>query len=211
MSEQINPNQESNDETLVLKGGCTRIRRAKKAGGKGITSDLEQLPLSLDIKLEASKIYDSLILPADPRAKPRKQVLAYCIHQADNGLKNEYSNSDIELMCGLQRGDLKKAISKYSKRQPQTKVTGVSSVECQISILLKAVHDDDTARERILQLWKTESKIIAEDIQVNHPKEIAGALIYNYFISNNFTIDRGSYLERTEITDSALRKYLKII
>ena len=199
------------EETLILKGGCTRVRRGKKAGGKGITSDLEQLPVSADIKLEAGRIYDSLILPADPRAKPRKQVLAYCIHQADNGLKNEYSNNDVELLCGLEKGDLKKAISKYSKRQPQTKITGVSSVEDQIPILLRKVEDDDVALERILQLWQTASKSIDEKYLTNHPKEIACAFIYNYFIANNFTIDKGLYLERTGITDSAFRKFQKII
>ncbi len=102
----------------------------KQKGDRSILDELNQHPLSIDIKQRAQRIYQKLG-PRTHRGNKRKQLLFYCMYSADleyhaeNPELQEDSNPLVyQKMLGLSHGEVRKAMSIFSEAQtgyrPQT-------------------------------------------------------------------------------------------
>lgn len=197
-------------QVIVLRGGCTKMRKPQREIKKNIGDDLSSLNFSDIVIRKASEIYNSLNLTKDPRSNPRKMVNFYCIYYAHKELENEINFSSIAEECGIDQKLARKAISKYGKRNTSDSVDTISTVESSVRMICGIMKMNEEYIDSIISIYEN---VIAdhEDLCDSNPKTVAVVLIYTFFTERNFVVNKDKLLDIAEVSSSSFDRHEKII
>ena len=150
---------------------------------KSIRKELENLPLSDEIKDRADKIYGYKAGNNTYRAKVRQEVKFICIKEAFHELGLYKDPREIAAMLGLQRKGMSRGVKRcsylYTGKESTSKepITALNLVPGMLT--QNGVEYDNSHLEDIQRIYEY-TKEYSESINRSNPQSIAAALIYFY-------------------------------
>jgi hypothetical protein len=166
----------------------------KKSSLKSIMKDIENYPISEDLKRKANSIYMDVIA-AGAKKKSRKKLVCFCLDQAGRSLpESMLSSLQIAHMVGVDEGKVIEAI-KYYGSPSNTSYRGVGNY----SEPLDLIHNYG----RQMKLTAVSINMIKEDyvslvtrnpeLKEKPPVTTIAALIYCYKKTNGLHIDQQEF------------------
>jgi len=189
----------------------------KQKGEKSILDELNQYPLSRDIKQRAQTIYQQLG-PRTHRGNKRKQLLFYCMYNAD--LEYRAENPDIQedsnplvyqKMLGLSHGDVRKSMSMFSETQTGYRPkTGKSDP---LGMIRGYCLENHISAEMVGPIKVLGRKILAKDpeLKEEYPQTVAAGLIKYGLMTMGGELDNESFAKNVNLSQATINTMYKRI
>lgn len=153
-----------------------------------ILSDLEQYPLTDDIKNKADVIYNKMI-PRLHRSKIRNQMLFFCVYNAHIELDRDVNPVQLGKMFGLTAGDVQRCDSIFSPLQ--TGYEPPSKITTPTEYLPGFCEKMGISSEATNNIIKLANNILNKDpdLREQHPQTVAAGILKYYTYINGITTD----------------------
>ncbi|AHH01988.1 transcription initiation factor TFIIB [Pithovirus sibericum] len=172
-----------------------------------ILSELSQLEIPDEIRLEANRVYQQLEIPVK-RNKNRKRMIFFCIYRAYDNLYQLKDSRSIADLVGLPYNEINKAFSICSKVQTGHSIPIIHKTAAEfIPVILK----DLGVELELSDILAVLEEVIEKDksLKDDFPQTVAAAVICYYLCINGIVFQRKEIAEVTRRSEMTIQKIYK--
>lgn len=190
---------------------------SKQKGDKSIVDELNDLPLSSDLRQRSQLVYQKLG-PRTHRGNKRKQMLFYCIYSAALELKSENPDCQedpnpvtYQKMLSLSHGSVRKSMSMFSETQTGYRPkTGKANP---LGMIRGYCLENRISPEMVGPIKALGRNILERDpgLRDEYPQTVAAGLIKYFLTTIGGELDNESFAKNVHLSQATINSMYKRI